>query len=208
MVGTGIKKLIILLALSKLCACGSTSVIKVNSTPSDAEVTILENGTSKVIGKTPLVSNENDIYSGANRYSQIRIKKEGHLEKEVILLKSTFGSETIISVELKKDEQNQNMGEKTAGQEKVANTIARANGLIQSKQYVEAEVVLTNFVEEFPQISVGYDYLGNVSYLQNKYTRALKFYKRAIDLNPNNPERKRIVERIQRLLQTQTETNQ
>ena len=86
----------------------------------------------------------------------------------------------------------------------MASAIARANGLIQSKQYGEAETVMLNFIEQYPSVSVGFDYLGNLNYLQKKYAKALKYYKRAISLNPQNAERKIIVERIQSLVKSQT----
>lgn len=196
---------IIIILSAAITACSTPSQVRFISTPSEADVIIIDNsGIGTSIGKTPLTVNESDVYKGANRYSQIKIKKDGHNEQEIVLMKSTFGSDTTINVQLKKDESNSNLGEQTSNQEKVASSIARANGLIQAKQYVEAETVMLNFIEQYPSVSVGYDYLGNINYLQKKYAKALKYYNRAVAINPSNAERKVIVERIQNLVKSQS----
>lgn len=195
----------LLFCLASVYSCSTPSQYKFISTPADADVSVVDQtGISTVLGKTPLSINESDVFKGSNRYSQVKIKKDSYTEQEVVLMKPLFGADTTVNVQLKKDENVQNIGEQTITQEKVASAIARANGLIQSKQFVEAEVVMTNFVEQFPSVSVGYDYLGNINYLQKKYAKALKFYTRADSLNPTNAERKVIVERIQNLVKTQS----
>lgn len=187
-----------------LYSCGSPSTVKFSSTPSEADVSVVNSsGIATVLGKTPLTSNEPDVYQGNSRYTQVKIKKDGYLEQDVVLMKSTFGSDTSVSVQLKKDETVQNIGEQSITQEKVASAIARTSGLIQSKQYAEAETVMLNFVDQYPNVSVGYDYLGNINYLQKKYVKALKYYNRAIALNPQNTERRVIIERIQTLVKSQ-----
>lgn len=191
--------------MNLLSACSTSSTVKFQSTPSDAEVSVVEStGIVTSLGKTPLTSNESDVYKSTNRYTQIRIKKDGYLENEIVLMKSTLGSDISVNIQLKKDETVQNVGEQSITQEKVANAIARANGLIQSKQLPEAETVMLNFIEQYPSVSVGYDYLGNIYYLQKKFAKALKNYNRAMSLNPQNAERKIIVERIQNLVKSQS----
>ena len=199
-------QLILLFILANIFfSCSTPSTVKLQSLPNDAEVSVVDSsGIAKALGKTPITLNESEVYINNNRFSQLRIKKEGFIDNEVVLMKSTFGSDTTINVQLKKDETPQNLGEQTNTQEKVASAIARANGLIQSKQYGEAETVMLNFIEQYPSVSVGFDYLGNLNYLQKKYAKALKYYKRAISLNPQNAERKIIVERIQNLVKSQT----
>lgn len=196
---------VFLLILIMSASCASPTLIKFQSTPSEAEVSLIDSaGVAMVVGKTPLSSTEFDIFKNSNNYSQVRIKKSGYLDNEIVLMKSTFGSEISVNAQLKKDETVQNMGEQTVALEKVANSIARANGLIQSKKFIEAESVMTNFVEQFPSVSVGYDYLGNINYLQKKYLKALKHYTRANSMNPQNMERKIIIERIQQIVKSQS----
>lgn len=187
-----------------ILSCGSTSNLKFNTTPADAEVRVIDgNGISTTIGKTPFAANELDIFKSNSKYSQIIIKKEGYVDHDLVITKPLFGADIIVNAQLKKDENIQNVGEQNIVQEKVANGIARANGLIQSKQFEEAEISMLNFVEQFPSVSVGYDYLGNINYLQKKYSKALKYYNRANALNPQNAERKVIIERIQNLVKNQ-----
>lgn len=184
--------------------CATKSNIKIQSNPLEAEVGIVtENGLYNPIGKTPLVANDFDIYPANAKYAQIRIKKDGYLDQDVVLAKPVFGADTSVSVQLKKDENIQNVGEQTITQEKVASTIARANGLISSKQVEEAELVMLGFIEQFPSVSVGYDYLGNINYMLKRYPKALKYYNKALSLNPQNAERKVIIERISNLVKGQ-----
>ncbi|NOT78163.1 MAG: hypothetical protein HOP07_04075 [Bacteriovoracaceae bacterium] len=172
-----LKYCIFLWMMTMILSCSTSTVVKFQSSPSDAEVSVIDTtGVATVIGKTPLNSTEIDVFKNSNRHSQVRIKKEGFLDNEIILMKSTFGSEIAVNVQLKKDETVQNIGEQSISQEKVASSIARANGLIQSKNFIEAESVMTNFVEQFPSVSVGFDYLGNIYFLQKKYAKALKNY--------------------------------
>ena len=196
---------IIIYLLSNLYSCSSTTSVKFSSTPNEADVSVVNsNGIATTLGKTPLTANESDVYQGNNRYTQVKIKKDGFLEQDIVLMKSTFGSDTSISVQLKKDETVQNIGEQSITQEKVASSIARTSGLILAKQYAEAENVMLSFVEQYPSVSVGYDYLGNINYLQKKYAKALKYYNRALALNPQNTERKIIIDRIQNLVKSQS----
>jgi tetratricopeptide (TPR) repeat protein len=199
------KNILFLVIIIAAIGCSSPSTLKVLSTPIEAEVNVIDNsGIAVSIGKTPLTINESEVYKGSNKYSQIQIKKDGYVNQEIVLMKSMFGGDTTVNLQMKKDENVQNIGEQSITQEKVASGIARANGLIQSKQFDEAEKVMLNFIEQYPSVSVGYDYLGNINYLQKKYAKALKYYNRAVSLNPQNADRKVIVERIQTLVKSQS----
>lgn len=198
-------KIVLFLSTSMtILSCGTTTNLKFNTTPADAEVRVVDsNGISTTIGKTPFAANDLDVFKSNSKYSQIVIKKDGYVDHDLVITKPLFGADIVVNAQLKKDENMQNVGEQTIVQEKVANGIARANGLIQSKQFEEAETSMLNFVEQFPSVSVGYDYLGNINYLQKRYAKALKYYNRASALNPQNSERKVIIERIQNLVKGQ-----
>lgn len=195
--------LFILISLISL-GCSTPTQIKVTTIPSGADAEIVDQtGMASPLGKTPLNLKESDVYKNANIASQLRIKKEGYIDQNVVLVKPLFGSEINVYVKLNKEELNQNVNEQIAAQEKIASTIAKVNGLIQAKQYPEAEIAMNNFVDQYPSISVGYDYLGNINYLQKRYAKALKFYNKANAINPVNAERKLLVDKIQNLVKIQ-----
>lgn len=199
-----LKKIFLMFPALVLFSCSSPSTIQIKTIPEDASVNLIDNnGVTTFLGKTPFTSSENSIYRGNNRYSQIQIKKDNYISQEIVLIKSTLGSETIVNVQLTKSEVNQNNVEQNSIQEKIASSIARANGLIQSKQYAEAEAIMTNFIEQYPNISVGYDYLGNLNYLQKKFSKALRNYNRALAINPQNPERRNIVEKLEQIVKSE-----
>jgi TolA-binding protein len=190
-----------ILFLMLLSSCSSPSVIKIISTPEDAQVSIVnDNGTTTVIGKTPFNSNQAEVYRNEKLYSQVKISKDNFQSQEILLMKSPTGSEATINVQLKSEEVSKNHDDQLAVQEKIANSIAHANGLIQSKQYAEAESLMLHFIELYPSISVGYDYLGNLNYIQRRFAKALKYYNKALSLNPQNTERHTIVEKIKNLV--------
>lgn len=198
------KKYLFAFSLLSVVSCSSQTSFKFLSTPIDADVVLVDaNGFESNLGKTPLSTPESDVFKN-NKYSQIKFKKSGYTDQNILLVKSFVSAESTVNVQLKKDENQQNLGEQTLNQEKIASAVARANGLIQSKQYVEAETVMTSFIEQYPSVSVGYDYLGNINYLLKKYSKALKYYTKAASLNPQNPERKIVIEKISNLVKSQT----
>lgn len=197
------KSLLLFLSIC-LASCSTQTSFKFLSTPNDADVVLIDaNGFETNLGKTPLSTPDTDVFKN-NKFSQIKFKKTGYNDQNILLVKSFISAESTINVQLKKDENQQNIGEQTINQEKIASAVARANGLIQSKQYVEAETVMSSFVDQYPSVSVGYDYLGNINYLLKKYAKALKYYNKAASLNPQNPERKIVIEKISNLVKSQS----
>jgi TolA-binding protein len=83
--------------------------------------------------------------------------------------------------------------------EKVAKAVAAAQSLIQSRNYDLAERQLVNLQTDFPNVSVVYDLLGNVSYLRRDFPEALRFYRKSLSISPGNPETSRMVDKLSRI---------
>ena len=89
-------------------------------------------------------------------------------------------------------------------QEKLARNIAKANSLIHLKRYPEASSILQNVVNDFPHVSVGYDLLGNISYLQRDFKQAEQYYQKSIQISPDNVETQNVLERIKKITQQES----
>ena len=101
-----------------------------------------------------------------------------------------------ISVSLIRDSTTDSQIENQKRLEKVATKVAEALMKIQKKKLREAESLLMRLVDEFPNISVVYDLLGNVYYMMGDRVAAKAQYLKADSINPNNFERKQVIQRL------------
>jgi predicted Zn-dependent protease len=79
---------------------------------------------------------------------------------------------------------------------KVARNVAQAIFFTQQKKFDQAETLLTNLINENPDISVLYDLIGNVHYLNQKTNLAVEAYSRSLELNPNSLETQRMFNKL------------
>lgn len=192
-------KLYYYLALISLLSC-SNAQVKIDTIPEGATVSSIgPKGEIKEIGKTPLNIKEDQLYVMNSGFAQLKITKDQFLDDNVVITKPVMSRDLQLSFKLKKLEQSSDARLIKEDNEKIATSIARLNALIKEKQLSEAENVLMVFIQQYPHISVGYDYLGNVYYLQKNINKALSYYQRAQDINPQNMERKTIINKLQEM---------
>jgi tetratricopeptide (TPR) repeat protein len=183
---------LILLSLSLsvfiLGACSSRSSIKLKSTPEEAVVSAVEtDGSFRIIGKTPLETSES--------MQSILIEKEG-FESARIFIGRLNSQNYEYSIKLTPKADDPKLTDIKSRYERLAKSIAKANNLINKKRYVEAESLLINLTNDYPNVSVGYDLLGNISYMQKDFRKAINHYQRSLELNPENSETKQVLDRL------------
>lgn len=187
----------LVMVLTTLTGCSNNS-IKIKTTPEDAIVSIIDDaGVKTQIGKTPLDLPESAIFKN-QKYADVLVEKDSYKSREILLTRSLFGTNSNMNISMEKEiaaTQKDNAEYK----EKLATSLAKINTLIQLKQYNEAEVLLNGFVNDYPDISVGYDYLANVLYMKKDYLKALSLYRKAHNINPQSMERKKMMEKISEL---------
>lgn len=176
------------------CAQGEISI---QSLPSDAEVSVVEpDGKIKSLGKTPFNVKLEQVFRPGTQFSQIKVAKDEHYPETMVLTKSTMPVSYELSVALQRQLQDPKALEANSRNERVAQQIAQANNYINTKRLFEAEQLMTKFVQDFPHISVGHDYMGNINYLKKDFKRAIYHYEKALQINPENVETRAMVERL------------
>jgi tetratricopeptide (TPR) repeat protein len=176
-----------------LLGCASEPSLSIKSNPEGASVSALDsNGSEQDLGLTP-VSLKAGIQS-------LNVQKEG-FEPMKILISSDSSQNYEFNLRLVKKIEDPKLFDSKKNQEKLARNIAKANNLIHSKKYSEARNILENIVSDFPYISVSYDLLGNISYLQRDFKSAEQFYQKSIQISPDNVETQNVLERLKKITQ-------
>lgn len=182
------KLYLLILSLITIVSCSSSSSIKLKSVPEGANVSAIESdGSSRLLGKTPLETKES--------MQSLLIEKDGH-ESSRIFVGRLHSENYEYSVKLAPKAEDPKVTDIKARHEKLAKSIAKVNNLINNKRYSEADSLLVNLTNDYPYVSVGYDLLGNISYLQKDFRRAINYYQKSLDINPENVETKQVLDRL------------
>ncbi|MFY7992625.1 MAG: tetratricopeptide repeat protein [Bacteriovoracaceae bacterium] len=179
-----------------ITGCAKSELI-IQSIPADAEVSVIDDdGKIKSIGKTPLKIPSDEVFRSSKGFSQIQLTKDNYEPQHLVMGKSSMPTNYEVSVNLKKSATDPKSLEMNSKNEKIAQQIALANSYIMSKKFFEAEQLIARFVQDYPHISVGYDYMGNIYYLKKDYKKALYYYEKGLTLNPENLETKDMVTKL------------
>ena len=178
----------------------STGVIKIRSTPSDAQVTVIKSDDHhELLGATPFEGERKTLFSPNSTNTFIRISKPGFLPKEVLL--SGPGSSEVTELTVSLEEQGKDQrGGGAVDLERFSKLMLKSLGLIHSKKYEESHRVLDLLILGYPTVSAAYDLKGNVFYLQQNYPKALENYQHALALNSENRESAAMVEKLKTIL--------
>lgn len=189
-----------LLLLIFLVSCASGGKIKVTTNPEGANVFIKVGPNSPMkIGVTPAVIEQNSVPSLFTESVSIIVDKEGYLPESILIPKTQFPWHGDLSIVMKKPLLPLNCQDQEEVTKELAFNLARGHGLLMKRNMDEAEAVLTNLASKFPHISVVYDLLGNLNYLKKDLSKALLYYKRSHELQPNNQETTKLVEKLSRI---------
>lgn len=191
-----LRKKILFVILLTFVGCSGSGMLSVKTNPSVATVKLSdESGEIREIGNTPLSVNFNEVFAGSKNIKVI-IEKGNFESEKIILTRPEIKTDYNLSVDLKRDSSSESQIENLKTLEKVAKNIAEAFKKIQERRFKDAEGQLLRFIEEYPSISVSYDLLGNVYYMMGDRQAARAQYLKADSINPNNFERKRIIQRL------------
>lgn len=187
--------LLIPLLTAGLFGCASNQ-LRVESDPPEAHVVLSVQGQSpRTVGVTPITIPLPDKMG-----FEILVQKEGYFPNRVILPAGPIPAQSEIFVSL--DRQiTQGDDRRTELLQRVAQGVAEAKSLIDRREYDLAEMRLRSLSDEYPSVSVFQDLLGNVYFLKRDFSRALAAYRRSENLNPDNPDTKNMIRRIESLTQ-------
>ncbi len=185
--------------IAALSGCAGES-IKVSTFPDKVTVSIEEsNGQIIDLGESPTELETKDVFQSGN-IANIILSKEGYESERLYLIKSDIPTEVSISQKLKREDSNNQsvLNSKTIND--VASKIAEAQRNSFKKNFVKAELLLKQVLEDFPELGVGHDLLANIYYLTNAKSKALFHYKRAKQLSDNSVKRDQMINLIEKEL--------
>lgn len=173
--------------------CASKSLV-VQSTPDQAEVSIVTDAGRTPIGKTPLTVGA-DTQSGLfSNGGLVEVRKDGFFPEIVILPGGDFGKATNVSIRLSELRAAESCSHSAASS--LARGVAMAQQQILSKRYTEAESTLKAMLVAYPNVSVLYDLMGNMHYMQRDTARSLEAYKRSYEIEPGNTYTERMIRKL------------
>lgn len=184
-----------ILILSLFTVGCSTSILKIDSEPTGADVYVSQaNRPAIKVGQTPLNIEESKLANGVEPF-QVTISRDGYLNEHVLVPSSTLSRNTSITVRLKNDLSK--ISQSSEQLDKVASATALTQHLIRMKELDKAEQNLITISNQFPSVATFQELLGNVYYLKRDFTKALKAYESASNLNPKNNETQSMIEKLQ-----------
>ncbi len=190
---------VITIALIAFTGCAGES-IKVSTFPDKVTVSIEEsNGQIVDLGESPIELETKDVFQSSN-IANIILSKEGYQSERLYLSKSDIPTEISISQKLKRENNNNQsiLNSKTINE--VSSKIAEAQRNSFKKNYVKAELLLKQVLEDFPELGVGHDLLANIYYLTNAKSKALFHYKRADQFSDSSVKRDQMIKLIEKEL--------
>jgi hypothetical protein len=196
------QKIFMRLSLSLLMGCASSPMLKIQSSPEGALVTSRGNdGASRSLGKTPLQLDSSELSSSGGRITSMLVSKEGYQDQHILLGRDRSKENYDINIKLQGQTEDPKVMDAKSRQERLAKNMVQAHNLISNKRYEEARSLLITLIQEYPHISVGYDLLGTLSYLQKDLKSSLNFYERSLQINPENIETKQMIDRLRGMIQ-------
>ncbi len=195
------KKSLAILLTIVFQSCASSPRVAITSLPEGAVVSLKgADGSNRILGKTPLDLSSREL-GGSQRLSSLEINAEGYQQQQILLARDRGSENFEVNVHLKKIAEDSKNLDARARQEKLARSIAQASNLINNKRFDEARAILSNITLEYPQVSVGYDLLGSLSFLQKDLKSALNYYEKALTINPESVDTRQMVNRLRGMLQ-------
>lgn len=180
------------------CASG---FIRVTSNPEGAEVSLLRTNSPPLkIGTTPVAISPELYPEAFTDNIQLMVSKESFGTETMIIPKGTFQSQARVHFNLRAPTGSGGACiNSDRGTEEVAQGVAEAQRQLLKKNTAEAKRILSNLISRYPNISILHNFLGNAHYLDKDLNNALESYKRARDIQPNNLETARMIEKLQNM---------
>lgn len=188
------KVLLSLALIYFLTSCGHTQ-LEFQSYPQDVNVSVVDSkGQIKKLGVTPLEYNAADLFKNESMV-KIVFSKLGHKDEVIYLNKPQVPSKVVVAASMN-DLDNATELLSSEKLERVSSRIAEAQKHSYNKNFSKAKQILTELIDDYPEISVPYDLMGNIHFLTNEYNTALYFYQKAKELSPRNNRRDQLINKL------------
>jgi tetratricopeptide (TPR) repeat protein len=187
-------------------SCKTTNEIEIKSNPDKSKVYLIDNsGAKDLIGETPTSISADDRLFRSSSLARISVESEGYESESFILNKHNLPTRDSLVLSLKDKTIGDDGAQKceSISSEKM-NELASGVAIVQArmakKEYDVALIKLSSLSAKFPYISVVWDLLGNVYYIEKKYESALEAYEKSLAIDSSNASTANIVNRLKELL--------
>lgn len=179
-----------------LTSCSSALVVE--STPDGADVFVRkENEVSHKLGKTPMTITKDNAPWLFTQNVELIANKAGYQTERILIPQARSGVRSRWDISFQPGLDG-GTGSNNLYAE-LAEGIADAQKEIYLKNFPQAKTRLEMLLTKYQNISVLYDLLGNVYYLQKELDKAIEMYRKSAAINPNNPETAKMVDKISRI---------
>jgi len=182
-----------------LTACASGS-LRVSSSPEQADVSVIrENGNPEKVGQTPLQIDERQL-AGRGKYITIVISKDGYHTERFVVPTAMTGTYLQMNAKLKEVELPATCQNQSAAIDKISRGIADVQALIRSRQLNEAQSKINSLLNDYSNVGVLYDLLGNIHYMNRNLELALTAYQKSLNIDPTNADTQRMVKKLSEIV--------
>ncbi len=179
-------------------ACSSRGNLSFNSSPAGATVSsVSASGETVKLGTAPLVLEKAEVVPAGSSMVSFVIEKEGFEKQSIFLGLGKDQQNYDFNLKLQPKVEDSKGVDLRNRQERLAKNLITASGLISGKKYDDADRLLQGLVTDYPYVSVSYDLLGNISYLRKDFREAARYYKRSLEINPENLETRQVLDRLE-----------
>jgi len=185
-----------ILALMAIQSCGTVAV---RSSPSDAEILLMQPGRSdpKPLGKTPFEGKLSDLGSAANSGPIVlQIRKPGFITQN-LFVPNASGSRIEFDTNLKPV----NPGS-YADMNKIIKLILQAERQIMQKQVDEALKTAADIKAMNDNVAVAWEIEGAAHFIKGDLAKAKLSWLRSLEIDPENPETTKMLSTIDEKLGT------
>jgi hypothetical protein len=177
--------------------CAARTVV-IQSLPDQAEVSFTSGGGNRVsLGKTPVTVASAEFPQVFSSGGTFEIQKDGFTPELIVLPQTAIESTVSLSVHLRETKAGDSCAHAAAVT--LARGVAMAQQQIVGHRFLEAETTLNSLTVAYPNLSVIYDLLGNMYYLQRDVPRAIAAYRRSVELDPSNAYTQTLLNKLQTL---------
>lgn len=183
-----------------LCISCSTAQMEIVSEPSGADLVFInDDGREEKLGQTPLVITSEIASKITTDSWRIGFSKMGYVKDQIFLEKKMFKQIGKVSLKLT-PEANWKEAYQDMTAYKYLNDVSSMSAEVQAAtvkgDYAKAESIAQALVTRYPKLSVGWNLLGNIYYLQKRVDKAVESYQKSLDINPADQVTKGILERL------------
>lgn len=194
-------KLLVCLFSMLLISCATSQPdLSIQTEPTGADIySMSEDGREEKLGTSPLTMNDQMMSKFQSNNWRIGINKKGFVREQVFLETKMFKEIGKINVKLL-PEANWSEAYQDTNAYKYLNDVSSVTAEIQGAtvkgDFPKAETLAMSLVTRYPKLSVGWNLLGNVYYLQKRIDKAIESYQKSLDVNPNDDVTKSVLEKL------------